>query len=67
MNSMYGSGERFEFAYSITTHISQGSQFNNGIYVEEAFPMKVQRQLNYTGITRFSDSMIYVKRSKKYY
>lgn len=67
MNSMYGSGERFEFAYSITTHISQGSQFNNGIYVEEAFPLKVQRQLNYTGITRFSDSMIYVKRSKKYY
>lgn len=67
MNSMYGSGERFEFAYSITTHISQGSQFNNGMYVEEAFPMKVQRQLNYTGITRFSDSMIYVKRSKKYY
>lgn len=67
MNSMYSNGERFEFAYAITTHISQGSQFKNGIYVEESFPMNVQRNLNYTGITRFSDSMIYIKRSKKIY
>lgn len=67
MNSMYSNGELFEFAYSITTHISQGSQFKNGVYVEEAFPMNVQRNLNYTGITRFSDSMIYIKRNKKIY
>lgn len=67
MNSLFSKGERFEFAYAITTHISQGSQFKNGIYIEESFPMKIQRQLNYTGITRFSDKMVYVKRAKKYY
>ena len=66
-NAKYQTGEKFEFAYAITTHISQGSQFNNGIYFEEYLNRDINNKLNYTGITRFSDWLIYVIPSKKYY
>lgn len=60
-------GEKLEYAYAITTHMSQGGQFNNGIYVEEFLNRDIQRNLNYTGITRFRDKFIYVKRQPKFY
>lgn len=63
----YSVGEMFEFAYAISTHISQGSQFNYGIYFEEFLNKDIQKNLNYTGITRFSQGMIYVKKKKKFY
>lgn len=66
-NNKYNSGEKFEFAYAITCHMSQGAQFNNGIYLEEFLGKDIQNNLNYTGITRFSNSMIYVKKKRKYY
>lgn len=67
-NSKYGQGEKMEFAYCITCHMSQGAQFNNGIYLEEFLNKDIQNNLNYTGITRFSNSMIYVKKKiRKYY
>ena len=47
-NSKYHKGEKFEFAYAITTHISQGSQFNNGIYFEEYLNRDINNKLNYT-------------------
>ena len=28
-------GEKFEFGYAITTHLSQGSEANRGIYIDE--------------------------------
>lgn len=66
-NNKYSIGEKFEFAYAITTHMSQGGQFRNGIYYEEFLGKDIQTNLNYTGITRFEKSMIYVKRNKKFY
>lgn len=51
--------QKFEFAYAITTHVSQGSQFRTGVYMEEYLP-GTRNKLNYTGITRFSDKCIYV-------
>jgi len=63
----YNKTEKFEYAYCITTHISQGSQYANGIYVEEYLNPSINRNLNYTGITRFSNFVIYVKQKKKYY
>lgn len=56
--------EKFEYAYSITTHVSQGSQFNTGVYLEEFLPSHT-RNLNYTGITRFRNKAIYVIPDKK--
>lgn len=69
-SNIYGhyEGEKMEYAYAITTHMSQGGQFNNGIYVEEYLRGDIQKNLHYTGITRFKDSIIYVKkRPKKYF
>lgn len=60
-------GEKFELAYAITTHISQGSQYDHGIYFQEYLHKDINRHLNYTGITRFSDWCIYVIPSRKYY
>ena len=61
MNNKFGSKlEKFEFGYAITTHISQGSQYFTGIYLEEHLHRDIQRNLNYTGITRFRNACIYV-------
>lgn len=65
--SKYNMSEKFEFAYCITTHISQGSQYKHGTYIEEYLNKDINKNLNYTGITRFSDAMIYVKQKRKFY
>lgn len=57
---------KFEYAYACTTHVAQGSQFSTGIYIEEPFP-KISKNLYYTGITRFSDKVLYVIPDKKRY
>ena len=51
---------KFEFSYAITTHISQGSQYIDGIYIQEYLTKELQNHLNYTGITRFRNHCIYV-------
>lgn len=66
-NNRYNVGEKLEFAYCITCHMSQGAQFNNGIYLEEFMGKDIQNNLNYVGLTRFSNSMIYVKKKRKKY
>ena len=59
-------GELFEFAYALTTHLCQGSEYKHGIYIEEFMRPQIQNQLNYTGITRFKQSLIYMKKKNKY-
>ena len=56
-----------EFGYALTTHLSQGSQYNNVIYIEEYLNKDIQNRLNYTGVTRATNSLLYVKRKKKFY
>lgn len=59
-NDKYSVGEKLEYAYAITAHMSQGGQFSKGIYMEEWMPNH-KNNINYTGITRFSDRLVYVK------
>lgn len=67
-NDKYSIGEKFEFANAITVHLSQGSQYDNGMYYEEFLHKDIQKRLNYTAITRFAKRMIYVKQPiKKYF
>lgn len=66
-NNKYSTSEKFEFAYAITTHVSQGATYNNGIYIEEYLSQDINRNLNYTGLTRFSNHAIYVKQKRKFY
>ena len=68
--SPYITNERFEFGYAITTHMSQGSEYDNGIYIEEPLmgdvKRDINRKLNYVGITRFRKFCIYVKSEKHF-
>lgn len=65
-NSRYGNiGQKFELAYCITTHLSQGSQYSNVIYIDEYMPDK--NNLDYTAVTRATNFLIYCKKRKKYY
>jgi ATP-dependent exoDNAse (exonuclease V) alpha subunit len=58
--------EKFEYAYAITTHVSQGSQFDTGIYMQEYFPSHSNNP-NYTGISRFRERALYVIPNQKKY
>lgn len=45
--------DKFEFGYAITTHMSQGSQFDNVLLlVEDCMPSNIRKNILYTGITR---------------
>lgn len=61
----YTQGELFEPANVITTHLSQGGQYPNGIYIQEYLNRDIQKHLNYTAVTRFQTSMIYVVPNRK--
>lgn len=62
----YCFGEKFEFGYALTTHKAQGSQWANGIYFEEFLQPSINNNLHYTAISRFSNTLIYVKKKSKY-
>ena len=60
-------GNKFEYGYAITTHMSQGGEFDNGIYVEEYLNKNINRNLHYVGVTRFRRHCIYVKQHRRRY
>lgn len=62
-------GHCFDFAYCITTHLSQGAEYPNVIYFDEGdiFPPDINNRLRFTAITRASQNLIYVKIPKKRY
>ena len=63
----YLKGERFEYAYGSTVHLSQGSEYDAGTYIEEYMRPDIQPALNYTAITRFKQKLIYVKHKPKFW
>ena len=51
----------FEFAYAITTHLSQGDQYDNVVFLsEKTFDRDMQKKLFYTAITRAIKSITVV-------
>lgn len=66
-NSPYLEGDLFEYAYASTVHLSQGSEYYSGTYIEEFMRPDMQAALNYTAITRFKKQMIYVIHKPKYW
>lgn len=49
---------KFEYAYSINVHISQGSQYSKILFIDEPFMSKeMEKKLRYTAITRAVDSI----------
>ena len=59
-NDKYNTSNKMEYAYAITTHLSQGAQYSNGIYIQEYFPEDIQNNLNHVGASRFVNFLIYV-------
>lgn len=55
--------DKFEYGYAITTHKSQGDQFNKVLFMDEdVLPDKnFKKKLEYTAITRAIDQIIIVK------
>ncbi len=52
--------DMFEFGNAITVHLSQGSQAENVLFISEKFgDRNMQCKLEYTGITRASEGLIY--------
>jgi exodeoxyribonuclease-5 len=45
---------KFEYSYMITTHLSQGSQYNSCLFIDEQFggDRETRQKLRYTAITR---------------
>jgi exodeoxyribonuclease-5 len=59
---------KFEFAYVITTHLSQGSEYNRVLFMDEWFHDEdLTRKLRYTAITRAKDMITMVKTAPKRY
>lgn len=53
---------KFEFGHGITTHLSQGSQYENVLLFEEHMgDREFRKKLLYTGITRASEGLIIAK------
>lgn len=63
----FNAADKFELAYAITTHLSQGSQYDHGVFIEEYLHKDIMPNLIYTGITRFSNYLIYVKHKPKFF
>lgn len=63
----YTRGELFEYAYASTVYLSQGSEYNTGIYVEEYINPQSFFLQNYTAVTRFRQGMIYVKHTPRFW
>ena len=65
--SKWLTGELFDYAYALTVHLSQGSEYQNCLYIEEFMRQQIQNQLNYTAITRAKNALIYIKKTNKYF
>ncbi|MCK9199038.1 MAG: AAA family ATPase [Bacilli bacterium] len=63
----FSTGEKMEYGYGLTVHLSQGSQFNNVVYLEEYLSKDIQAKLDNTAVTRAINNLIYVKQKRKYY
>lgn len=54
----------FAYAYAITTHKAQGSEWNKVLIFEEGFPFDVEehRRWLYTAVTRASEKVVIVRK-----
>ena len=62
--------EKFEYAYAITAHLSQGSEYPRVLFMDEKFfDPETLKRLRYTAITRARNAITYVKMEepKKFY
>ena len=54
----------FEYAYAITCHKSQGSEYNKVLVLEENWPGQEHKRWLYTAVTRAADKLVLVRNYK---
>lgn len=54
----------FEYAYAITCHKSQGSEYNKVLVLEENWPGQEHKRWLYTAVTRAADKLVLVRNFK---
>lgn len=59
--SKFSKGEKAEFGYAITCHMSQGSQYKKVLIFEEVLNYQLHHKWLYTAITRAVEEVILVK------
>lgn len=63
--------EYFEYAYAITVHLSQGSEYPRVLFIDEDFgDSEKLKRLRYTAVTRAKDQLTWVKmvdKKKEFY
>jgi ATP-dependent exoDNAse (exonuclease V) alpha subunit len=65
INNKWDIGEYFDFAYALTTHLAQGSEYPSCMFIEEYLHPQIMNQLIYTGITRAKSKLIYIRKKNK--
>lgn len=64
--SFYSNGNLFEYAYALTCQLSQGSQYENVVVVEEQIGSdEYHRRWLYTAVTRASKQLVLIRDSDK--
>jgi len=53
--------EKFDFGYVVTVHKSEGSEWNNVLYIESRFGGGNMRAMHYTAVTRASERLVIIK------
>jgi exodeoxyribonuclease V len=53
--------EKFDFGYAITVHKSEGSEWDNVLYIESKFRGGDIRAMHYTAVTRASKRLVIIK------
>ena len=57
---------KFEYAYAITAHLSQGSEYDRVLFIDEWFrDAELTKKMRYTAITRARDKITIVKHEPK--
>lgn len=63
----YNQGEKAEFGYTITCHMSQGSQYDSVLVYEEVLNRDIHKKWLYTAVTRAVNKLIIVRPDPKSY
>jgi ATP-dependent exoDNAse (exonuclease V) alpha subunit len=60
-DSKFNKLEKFEYAYAITVHLSQGSEYPRVLFLDQGFPdPRLTKRARYTAITRASEAITIV-------
>lgn len=62
----FSKSNKFEYAYAITAHLSQGSEYDNILFLDDFFrDAELTKKLRYTAVTRAIESVDFILSEKR--